>query len=107
MFLWGVRKDPTRRSCGNRSPSPFPRPKRREWCSFLGGRRNLHSHYGATLSFLLLEGGGEELGLAGQVEQAFGQPTSGAGLGQRLEFVDAGQRRCTKHAVDAFLGSEG
>lgn len=91
------------------NPPPFPRPKRREWCSFCygGGREGLHSHYRATLGFLLLEGGREELGFAGQVEQAFGQPASGAGFGQGLQFVDAGQRSSAKHAVDALLRGEG
>jgi len=65
------------------------------------------SHDGAALSFLLLEGGGEQVGLAGQVEQSLGEAAGGAGLGQGLQLVDAGQRGRAEHAVDALLGGEG
>ena len=65
------------------------------------------SHDGAALGLLLLEVGGEQVGLAGEVEQSLGEASGGAGLGQGLQLVDAGQRRRAEHAVDALLRGEG
>lgn len=45
------------------------------------------SHDGTALGSLLAEGGGQELSLAGQMEEAFGEPASGALLYGRLQFV--------------------
>jgi len=87
---------------------PSPRPKRQglgvacEDCN-PGG---LHSHDRAALGLLLLEGGREQIRLAGQVEQSFGQAAGGAWLGEGLQLVDAGHRCGAEHAVDAFLRGE-
>ena len=87
---------------------PSPRPKRRglgvacEDCNPKG----LHSHDRAALGLLLLEGGGDQIRLAGQVEESFGEATGGAGLWEGLQLVDAGHGRGAKHAVDAFLRGE-
>lgn len=85
---------------------PSPDQSAGNGVAFVMGGEVLHSHYGATLGFLLLEGGGDELGLAGQVQQAFGQPTGRAGLGKWLQLVNASQRSCAEHAVDALLRGE-
>lgn len=91
-------------------PPPLPRDQR-------GGGRpgvacddcnpaRLHSHDRAALGLLLLEGGGEQIRLAGQVEKSFGEAAGGAGLGEGQQLVDAGHRRGAEHAVDAFLRGE-
>lgn len=68
--------------------------------------RGLHSHDGAALGLLLLEGGGEQIRLAGQVEKSFGEAAGGAGLWEGLQLVDAGHRCGAEHTVDAFLRGE-
>lgn len=50
------------------------------------------SHDGTALGSLLAEGGGQKLSLAGQMEEAFGEPASGALLYGRLQFVEARER---------------
>lgn len=61
------------------------------------------SHDGAALGPLFAEGGAQELSLAGQVQQALGEPPARAGFVRLLELVEASKCRRTKHAVDAFL----
>lgn len=65
------------------------------------------SHHRAALGLFLLEGGGEQVRLAGQVEESFGEAAGGAGLWEGLQLVDAGHRCGTKYAVNAFLRGEG
>lgn len=84
---------------------PSPRPKeagagRRD---LSGSRDGALSHDRATLSFLLLEGGGEQVGLAGKVQQSFGEAARGAGLRSGLELIDAGHSCCAEDTVDALL----
>lgn len=87
---------------------PSPRPKRQglgvacENCN----PRGLHSHDRAALGLLLLEGGGEQIRLAGQVEKSFGEAAGGAGLRERLQLVDAGHCCSAEDAMDAFLRGE-
>lgn len=66
----------------------------------------LHSHDRAALGLLLLEGGGEQIRLAGEVEESFGEAAGGAGLRERLQLVDAGQGGGAENAVDALLRGE-
>lgn len=56
------------------------------WCTW-------GSHDGTALGSLLAEGGGQELCLAGQVKEAFGEPAGGALLYGGLQFVEARKRR--------------
>lgn len=41
------------------------------------------------------------------MQQTLGEAATGAGFGQRLQLVDAGQRGRAEHAVDALLRGEG
>lgn len=66
-----------------------------------------HSHDGAAFGLVLAEGGGEEICLAGQVEESLGEASDRAGFGGRLKLVHAGQGCHTEHAVDALLRCEG
>lgn len=63
----------------------------------------LHSHDGAALGLLLLEGRGEQLGAAGEVEESLREASGGAGLGERLELVDASKSGRPEHTVDTLL----
>lgn len=91
---------------------PPPLPRDQKWQGLPGAAchdcnpGNPHSHDRAALGLLLLEGGGEQVGLAGQVEESFGEAAGGARLWERLQLVDAGHRRGAEHAVDAFLRGE-
>lgn len=66
-----------------------------------------YSHDGATLGLVLAEGGGEQLCLAGQMEESLGEAADRTGFIGRLGFVHAGQSRSTENTVDALLGCEG
>lgn len=68
--------------------------------------RQLRSHDRAALGLLLLEGGGEQVRPAGQVQQSLGEAAGGAALGQRLQLVDAGHGGRAEHTVDALLRGE-
>lgn len=71
---------------------------------FLFCARSLqHSHDGAALGLVLAEGGGEELCLAGQMEESLRETADRAGFIGRLEFVHAGQSCGTKNTVYALL----
>lgn len=88
---------------------PSPRPKAARGTGVVGrmdGDLRLHSHDRAALGLLFLEGGGEQVRLAGQVQQSLGEAAGGAALGQRLQLVDAGHGGGAEHAVDALLRGE-
>lgn len=90
-------------------PPPLPRDQRGRGLGVACddcNPRGLHSHDRAALGLLLLEGGGEQIWLAGQVEESFGEAAGGAGLRERLQLVDAGHGCGAKHAMDAFLRGE-
>lgn len=65
------------------------------------------SHDVAAPGFVLAECRGEQLCLAGEVQESLGEAAVGAGLVGRLELVHACQSRSTEDAVDALLGREG
>lgn len=95
-----------------KNPPPFPGPKHGGGWRSRGEEGRVttpprRSHDRAALGLLLLEGGREQLGAAGQVEKAFGEAAVGARLSQRLKLVDASQGRGAENAVDAFLWCEG
>lgn len=89
-------------------PTPLPRTKAQGREKLVERGYQPHcSHHWAALGLLFLEGGREQLGAAGQVEEAFGQAAVGARLGHRLKLVDAGQSRSAENAMDALLWREG
>lgn len=65
------------------------------------------SHDGAAFCLLLLEGGGDELGAAGQVQESLGEASCGAFGGLRGGFAEADAGHGPEDAVDAFLRGEG
>lgn len=78
-------------------------------CQVLGflPNRQQYLHNGATLGLVLAECGGEQLCLAGKVQESLGEAAHGAGLVRGLHFADAGLSRRTEDAVDALLRREG
>lgn len=66
-----------------------------------------YSHDGAALGLVLAEGRGEEVCLAGQMEESLREAADRAGFIGRLEFVHAGQSCGTENTVYAFLWCEG
>ena len=65
-----------------------------------------YSHDGAAFGLILVESGGEQLRLAGQVEEPLGQAAGGARFGWGLQLVEAGQGCCAEYTVDALLWGE-
>lgn len=77
-----------------------------ETCVFGARAADVCSHDGAALGSLFAERGGQELRLAGQVKEAFGESARRGLLHGRLLFVEARVRCRAEHAVDAFFRRE-
>lgn len=70
--------------------------------TFPAGSRQ-YSHDVAAPGFVLAECRGEQVRLAGEVQESLGEAAVGAGFAGRLDFVHARQSRSTEDAVDALL----
>lgn len=82
--------------------APTPRTPPRLVPALPAGCRQC-SHDVAAPGFVLAERGGEQLRLAGEVQEPLGEAAVGAGFAGGLEFVHTRQSRGTEDAVDALL----